>query len=159
MPTTDLWSFALACYARPGVESACLALQAQGADVCLLLCGAWLETRHIAPDPLRLDQLAAIATPWQQHLQPLRQLRQQWRAAAQQDAALHRLREQLKSLELQGERVLLERLERCSDTWPAGGDKEHWLETLLPANSESSRAALTVLRDAALQTQLELRGV
>ncbi|OOE10998.1 TIGR02444 family protein [Stutzerimonas degradans] len=158
MPTTDLWTFALACYARPGVESACLELQAQGADVCLLLCGAWLETRHIAPDPLRLDQLAAIATPWQQHLQPLRQLRQQWRAAAQQDAALHRLREQLKSLELQGERVLLERLERCSDTWPTSAQQAHWLEALLPVDSDSSRAALVVLRDAARRTQLDLRG-
>ncbi len=158
MPTTDLWTFALACYARPGVESACLELQAQGADVCLLLCGAWLEVRGSASDPVRLGQLRAIATPWQQHLQPLRQLRQQWRAAAQQDAALHRLREQLKSLELQGERVLLERLERCSDTWPTSAQQAHWLEALLPVDSESSRAALAVLRDAARRTQLELRG-
>ncbi|MCK1787400.1 TIGR02444 family protein, partial [Pseudomonas sp. TNT11] len=37
----DLWSFALSTYARPGVEAACLRLQEQGADVCLLLCGAF----------------------------------------------------------------------------------------------------------------------
>ncbi|HCL74708.1 MAG TPA: TIGR02444 family protein, partial [Pseudomonas sp.] len=29
MHTTDLWSFALACYARPGVERLCLDLQEQ----------------------------------------------------------------------------------------------------------------------------------
>ncbi|WP_157222804.1 DUF2390 domain-containing protein, partial [Pseudomonas sp. S13.1.2] len=27
---TDLWNYALALYARPGVEAACLELQAQG---------------------------------------------------------------------------------------------------------------------------------
>ena len=44
----DLWSFALSTYARPGVEAACLRVQEQGADVCLLLCGAWLEQRGVA---------------------------------------------------------------------------------------------------------------
>ena len=47
MPT-DLWDFAQRLYARPGVESACLHLQEAGADVCLLLCGAWLERHGIA---------------------------------------------------------------------------------------------------------------
>ena len=75
MPT-DLWNFALACYARPGVEALCLRLQAGGADVCLLLCALWLERRRVACDGQRLDQLRAIAEPWQrQVVQPLRELR------------------------------------------------------------------------------------
>jgi len=47
MPT-DLWRFAETLYQRPGVEAACLQLQAQGADVCVLLCAAWLERRQVA---------------------------------------------------------------------------------------------------------------
>ena len=31
---TDLWNHALALYARPGVEAACLDLQTLGGDVC-----------------------------------------------------------------------------------------------------------------------------
>lgn len=48
---TDLWNFALHLYARPGVEAACLALQDEGADVCLLLCGAWLEAGRAGVTP------------------------------------------------------------------------------------------------------------
>ncbi|MGV8584562.1 DUF2390 domain-containing protein, partial [Pseudomonas aeruginosa] len=35
--------FAADVNARPGVYTACLALQTQGADVCLLLVAAWLR--------------------------------------------------------------------------------------------------------------------
>ena len=47
MPS-DLWDFAQRLYGRPGVEHACLQLQEAGADVCLLLCGAWLQQRGVA---------------------------------------------------------------------------------------------------------------
>ena len=45
---TDLWNHALALYARPGVEEACLGVQALGGDVCLLLCATWLQARGVA---------------------------------------------------------------------------------------------------------------
>ena len=61
----DLWSFALSTYARTGVEAACLRLQEQGADVCLLLCGAWLERRGVALTLERTQALRQIAEPWQ----------------------------------------------------------------------------------------------
>ena len=94
----DLWSFALSTYARPGAEDACLRLQAQGADVCLMLCGLWLEQRGVAPQPLRLQALRQIAGPWQAEVVgPLRQVRTQWRAMAQQDAELGALRERVKA--------------------------------------------------------------
>src|SRR5450830_1356990 len=95
----DLWSFALSTYARPGVEAACLRLQDQGADVCLLLCAAWLERRGVALEPERIQALQQVALPWQKNVvEPLRQMRAQWRAMAQQDLPLAALRERVKAL-------------------------------------------------------------
>lgn len=155
MRTPDLWTFALACYASPGVETACLELQNQGADVCLLLCGAWLQARGVACSQARLQALTALAAPWRGDvIEPLRGLRQAWRSQAEQDLALHSLREAMKALELQAERELLERLQKISQDWPSNGAADAWLEPLVPV--AHNRAALEVLRSAALQTQLEL---
>lgn len=141
----DLWNFAVQLYARPGVESACLQLQDAGCDVCLLLTGAWLEQRGV---PCRDDYLHALrhlAQPWQQNVvMPLRQTRQQWRAAAGQDAELAPLREQLKRLELEAERLLLKRLEALTRDWPSENAGSDWLQPL--AGNDS--AALHVLRGA-----------
>ncbi|WP_287031149.1 TIGR02444 family protein [Pseudomonas sp. UBA6310] len=129
----DLWSFALARYARPGVENACLALQAEGADVCLLLCGAWLGARRVSCTAARAEQLKALAKPWQATVvMPLRQLRQGWKAAAGSDAALTELREQVKALELRAEHELLRRLESASADWPedASETTQDWLRAL-----------------------------
>jgi uncharacterized protein (TIGR02444 family) len=128
----DLWSFALSTYARPGVEAACLRLQEQGADVCLLLCGAWLEQRGVALEPERMRTLQQLARPWQaQVIEPLRQLRVQWRAKAQQDEQLATLRERVKALELDAERQLLTRLEALTQAWPkVEMTQPRWLEGL-----------------------------
>lgn len=152
MPS-DLWSFASYCYARPGVEAACLRLQAAGADVCLLLCGLWLEQRGVACDDERLAALKALSEPWQrQVVQPLRELRQSWREPAQLDAAQLRLREQVKALELEAERELLQRLERLAGNWSQlTGASVAWLEPLATAAGEQHRDALLVLRAAAGQ--------
>ena len=128
----DLWSFALSTYARPGVEAACLRLQEQGADVCLLLCGAWLEQRGVVCVPERVHALQQLARPWQaQVIEPLRQVRVQWRAMAQQDEQLKALRERVKTLELDAERQLLARLEALTRAWPTGElTQQPWLEGL-----------------------------
>lgn len=151
---TDLWNFALALYSRPGVETACLDLQAAGGDVCLLLCGAWLAERGVAPTAERVKQLQQMAGPWQTDVvQPLRQLRQQWRQAALQDAELNALRKQVKTLELEAERQLLMRLEGVSSEWPAG-HAEHvsdWLQRLAPAGQSLPHGALQVLRAAVVR--------
>jgi uncharacterized protein (TIGR02444 family) len=145
----DLWRFAEEFYRRPGVEAACLQLQAQGADVCLLLCALWCEVRKVPCTAQRIAALRSIAQPWQtQVVTPLRQLRQAWRSAAQDDPDLAGLRERIKTLELDAERELLQRLALHSRDWPSaqttppGG----WLEQLTPA---TEHAALQVLRDAA----------
>lgn len=149
MPT-DLWNFALALYGRNGVEAACLALQEQGADVCLLLCATWLQARRVAPSEDRVQALRAVCTPWQEQVvAPLRELRRSWKAMAQEDSALANLRERVKQLELDAERTLLQRLACCSSQWPTGdGGGSDWLAWLAPPASQH-HDALAVLRVAA----------
>lgn len=158
MSDPDLWNFALRCYAQPGVESACLELQSQGADVCVLLCAAWLEARGVACNEDRLHALKEVAAPWQQDVvEPLRALRQAWRPLARNDEALRELRETLKTLELQAERSLLARLQATSGEWAESCESNAWLNALVP--SSHCRAGLETLRGAAYRVQLELDGV
>ncbi|QQD53271.1 TIGR02444 family protein [Pseudomonas fluorescens BBc6R8] len=144
----DLWSFALSTYARSGVEDACLRLQAQGADVCLVLCGLWLEQRGVAPETSRLQALRQIAGPWQAEVvEPLRQVRTRWRAMAQQDAELGALRERVKALELDAERLLLSRLEGVAQHWPmAEVNHQAWVEGLAAEAANLDHDALHQLR-------------
>lgn len=152
---TDLWDHALALYAKPGVETACLALQGLGGDVCLLLCGTWLGGRKVAAEAERVQALRAIAEPWQREVvAPLRSLRQQWRTAGQNDPQLASLREQVKGLELQAEQTLLARLHEHSRQWPAGSGEttDDWLAGLMPQLSRN-HDALHQLRVAAVAFQ------
>jgi len=150
----DLWTFSLNTYARPGVEDACLALQAQGANVCLLLCAAWLGRRGVRCEAERARQLQALAEPWhEQVVQPLRQLRLQWRTAASQDVGLKVLRDQVKALELAAEQQLLQRLEALGRDWPEVGaeDLDAWLEAVAAQAAGLNRDALRQLRVAVSQ--------
>ncbi|MGE7990734.1 TIGR02444 family protein [Pseudomonas sp. NPDC089554] len=156
----ELWNHALALYARPGVESACLALQALGADVCLLLCATWLEARRVPASALRASELRAIAEPWQRDVvEPLRMLRRQWRSLAQGDVQLAALREQVKALELDAERTLLWRLQAHAQQWPASpdGPTGDWLEWLAPEQA-GGHDALRQLRAAAQGRQDAVDG-
>lgn len=155
---TDLWSFALDLYARPGVEAACLNLQAQDADVCLLLCAAWLDQRQIRLEDCRVEQLRGLAAPWQRDVvQPLRALRRQWRTAAQHDSELAALREQVKALEMNAERQLLQRLQHACEGWTdtLAEAPQDWLEALAPTSARLHHDALHVLRAAARSSTQE----
>lgn len=158
---TDLWDFAVGLYARPGVETACLELQESGADVCLMLCGAWLEQRHVEINEERVDCLQRLARPWQADVvQPLRDLRQKWRAEALKDPHLAALRERLKALELDAERLQLQRLQDACAGWPSGTEAppESWLTRLAPTASRD-HDALRVLRVVTGTTQDAEDGV
>ncbi|AZE51901.1 hypothetical protein C4K04_6273 [Pseudomonas chlororaphis] len=149
--SSDLWSFTLKTYARPGVEEACLDLQAAGANVCLLLCAAWLGARGVTCTAQRLQQLWSLGQPWHDEVvRPLRQLRTQWRPAASADQELAILREQVKALELEAERQLLLRLEALAGGWSEGEtqDLEDWLEGLAAEAANLNRDALQALRVA-----------
>ena len=152
--TTDLWDFATNLYARPGVETACLALQDAGADVCLVLCGLWLDQRatHCTTD--YVAQLRQAAAPWQRDVVvPLRRLRQSWREAAQTDQALALLRQHLKQLELDAEREHLQRLQALSAGWPKlpESSARHWLDALAPTSTTATREACDLLHSTRLQ--------
>ncbi|WP_434561671.1 TIGR02444 family protein [Pseudomonas sp. R1-6] len=149
--SSDLWSFSINLYAKPGVESACLALQTGGANVCLLLCGLWLEQRGVSCDEQKLQQLKHLAGPWDSTVvQPLRKLRTQWKNLALQDPGLGGLREQVKKLELEAERLLLERLEATVKEWPTGQslDSAQWLQRLAANAGQANHDALHQLRVA-----------
>ncbi|MEN2395438.1 TIGR02444 family protein [Pseudomonas halotolerans] len=153
--SSDLWSFSLDLYAKPGVEQACLTLQNAGGNVCLLLCGLWLEQRGVAFTEQRLQQLQQLLGPWDTEVvQPLRTLRTQWKARALQDPALDSLREQVKRLELEAERQLLERLETATQDWPEAQptDTAQWLQGLAASGDQGNRDALHQLRVAASGT-------
>jgi uncharacterized protein (TIGR02444 family) len=153
--SSDLWSFSLGTYASPGVEHACLQLQSAGANVCLLLCGLWLEQRGVACNDHRLQLLRNVAEPWDTDVvRPLRALRLQWKAGASDDAELNSLREQVKTLELEAERHLLLRLERSAQHWPQCEVTEHsaWLEGVTAGAAHLDRDALHQLRVAATGT-------
>jgi uncharacterized protein (TIGR02444 family) len=148
MPS-DLWSFTLDFYARPGVEQACLTLQASGGNVCALLCGVWLDRRSMPFDPQRAEEIRQLAKPWHDKVVgPLRDLRLQWKAAATSDEELGALRDRLKVLELDAERELLVRLQRLVQDWPERGAQRTgaWLEALAGSAANEAPAALQVLQ-------------
>jgi len=150
--SSDLWSFSLATYTLPGVEPACLQLQAAGANVCLLLCGLWLEQRGVACNEQREEQLKELVRPWDREVvQPLRALRTQWKTLAEDDPVLKGLREQMKALELEAERHLLWQLEQVAQDWPRddASASRQWLERLAGSTTSPNRDALHVLRVAA----------
>src|SRR3546814_7853882 len=71
----------------------------------------------------RMCVLEEVAAPWRHIVvEPLRELRQAWRSPAEQDEALRELRKTLKTLELQAERSLLERLQTASREWNDSAD-------------------------------------
>lgn len=149
MPS-DLWSFTQDFYARPGVEQACLTLQASGANVCAVLCGVWLARRGVALDDQRVWEIRQLATPWDdQVVQPLRALRTRWKAEAVGDAEWGLLRERVKALELDAERTLLSRLESLAHDWPGQHPQEAgaWLSAVAgDAAIANNHDALHVLR-------------
>src|SRR5215470_5475198 len=101
-----LWRYSLAFYARPGVSEALLALQDRaGCDVNLILYALWLGVsgggRLTKGELARAD---LIARPIRTEIvEPLRALRRKLRAKP--DADIQRLRESIKALELDAERV------------------------------------------------------
>lgn len=76
-PSSALWDYALALYAAPGVEAACLALQdRRGTDVNLVLFACWLGAGGRRVDTDRLSRARDEALAWQAELvEPLRMVR------------------------------------------------------------------------------------
>ena len=107
----SLWDFALALYARPGVEAACLTLQDEGGvDVCELLWHCWLHHHGLTLEA-EPGGLATIRQ-WQQEITSvLRALRRQLKGEAEKSAGVTEVRRQLQLTELAAERETLARLQ------------------------------------------------
>ena len=118
-----LWDFALAVYARSGVEAACLTLQDEhGQCVPLLLWRLWAVAEGRGIDPVLLAGAAETAKAWEDAATvPLRDIRRRLkrRFPPVSDSARAALREDLKAAELSAERLLLETLEAL--TPPSAG--------------------------------------
>lgn len=79
-----LWNFALAHYARPEVQQACLAAQDRcGADVNLLLYLAWLQHLGLARSRREWDELVLALGDCRRAVTGVRRLRRRLSRAAE----------------------------------------------------------------------------
>jgi uncharacterized protein (TIGR02444 family) len=108
---TPLWDFALALYARPGVEAACLTLQEKGGqDVCEVLFHCWLYASGLEalPGPVALQREQRLQ--WQGRVtEVLRALRRDLKPSAASSQSVTALRDTIKQAELMAERENLQR--------------------------------------------------
>ena len=98
---TELWSFALLCWQKPGVAPACLSLQQQGWSVTRILCAAWQANQHKTYTGLE----AATVTEWRNRVTVA--LRDIKRALPKESESCCDLRAGVARLELEAERVEL----------------------------------------------------
>ncbi|MGP9765348.1 TIGR02444 family protein [Halomonas sp. AOP13-D3-9] len=108
---TPLWDFALALYAKPGVEAACLTLQDDaGLDVCEVLLHCWLYSCGLEAMPAELEREREQRRLWQcQVTEVLRGLRRDLKAMAATSESVTALRDTIKQAELMAERENLQR--------------------------------------------------
>ena len=108
----SLWDWAALAYARPGVQTACLALQDDhGQCVSFLLWALWLQDQGRAPTRQGLARAAGLARPWEdQALRPLRAARRALKTLdpVGEPASLYA---QAKAVELETERGLMRALQ------------------------------------------------
>jgi uncharacterized protein (TIGR02444 family) len=116
-PDNPFWDYAVELYRRPGVEGACLELQARhGLDVNVVLLCCWLASRGAAADQRKLGRIAAAAKSWQSaFVLPLRAVRGRLKAdladprpdsiPARWPELASGLRGRVLALEIEGERL------------------------------------------------------
>jgi uncharacterized protein (TIGR02444 family) len=113
----SLWAYALEVYGRPGAEACFLQAQdAHGQSVPFLIWALWMAAEGRPTDAATLEAGAALAKSWEAAaVAPLRRLRRDLkRAPAGPERRRARLRDGVRALELQAERMLLEMLEDAS---------------------------------------------
>ncbi len=112
-----LWDWALTAYGRPGVAPVCLALQdGHDQNIPLLLAAAWAAEQERTLD---LDRAVTLARVWESDVVgPLRGARRALKISRSPipDTGREALRETVKAVELEAERLLLAALESLA--WP-----------------------------------------
>lgn len=119
---TPLWDFALAFYAKPGIEEACLTLQEEaGLDVCELLFHCWLYSCGLEAKPAALALQRQQRRLWQRQVtEVLRTLRRDLKVSAASNEPVAALREIIKQAELLAERENLQRWQAWVWEAPSG---------------------------------------
>ena len=150
----ELWSFSLAFYDRAGVAAALLALQDNaGLNVDLVLFAIWLGLSGRGPlDERQADAAQRAVRPIElEVIEPLRAHRRRLKSVIDDD--VQRLRERIKLLEIEAERVALTRLaalagpvlqadpERCL------ADAEANLFFVVGSAARSTRTAAVIRRE------------
>lgn len=151
-PANPFWAFSLAVYGRTGVAAACLALQdRRGVDVNLLLLLLWAGARcGVRLTAAEVDRIAGAIAPWHRDVVvPLRAVRRRLKG----DAAAEGLRERVKAVELESERLEQDRLHALAGLREAGGGSAAValanLHLLVPGDGPEDAAALRTLVEAA----------
>ena len=132
---SPFWDFSIAVYGTKGVQDECLALQDRfGLDVNLVLLCAYLGAVHgVALTEGDVVSARQEVGPWQEQIvRPLRAARQTLKTIALQNAeatnAAAQLRTQVKTAELESERIEQMMLERWAEArlaaWPRGQVRE-----------------------------------
>jgi uncharacterized protein (TIGR02444 family) len=119
----SLWDWAVSAYAAPGVADACLELQdVAGQNVPLLLWAGWTAAEGRPLDEEAVEAGCDTARVWSDTaIAPLRAVRRALKTPRpdMDGAAREAVRAQVKAVELDAERRLLEALEALSPA-PAG---------------------------------------
>lgn len=114
-PDNPLWQYALALYARSGVEQCCLRLQDQGATVNCLLLACWSGTQGVVVDAERWRSLDAF---WRHEVtEPLRHIRHQVRSLRARQPQVEACYRALQQAELAAEQVELQQLWQTARHW------------------------------------------
>lgn len=129
VPSTSFWNFSIHLYDQPGVADACLQLQNDhGLDVNLVLFCIWYANVKGKMTPDLLQTAITYSQEWKREIvQPLRDVRTGMKANQQLAAEIgnneyDKLRAQVKSLELQTEKLQQMRLQEIADAEKATGE-------------------------------------
>jgi uncharacterized protein (TIGR02444 family) len=126
--TTPFWRFSLKYYGQSGVSDACIALQdGCGVDVNLLLFLFWLASERQMLSADEVKKLDATIKSWRElTIIPIRDMRRKLKGAktfvdpAKQEA----LRDKVKAVELEAEKLQQEALYAFTQTGPLGKPSE-----------------------------------
>ncbi len=126
--TTPFWRFSLKFYGQAGVSDACIALQdGCGIDVNLLLFLFWLASERQALSADEVKKLDATIKSWRElTIIPIRDTRRKLKGAKtfvdprKQEA----LRDKVKAVELEAEKLQQEALYAFTQTGPLGTPSE-----------------------------------
>ncbi|MBT2771231.1 TIGR02444 family protein [Halomonas sp. ISL-60] len=147
---TPLWDFALALYAKPGVEAACLRLQEEAElDVCEVLFHCWLYSCGLEVIPTAVARQREQRRLWQSRVTGvLRGLRRDLKATAAESESIAALRETIKQAELMAERENLQRWQTW--VWESPSDEQRVVNVV-----EMSLDAAKWLRKQLFSTQVD----